>query len=295
MNDKMSLSYLSVVDARIEVIGTSIPDDAPIPIIGMKEIMEEKLFHRTPGDGLSYPSKSVRRDPLHGRISVGEVDTGTKREYAYMCMHSFTPDGNAYNGVGLVYFRGIIPVLFLESDTFKEMMERVHNDHLKWLKETVSIDRETFLLQSRSYDSDKSLNNVLLGKMVKVLCDKYAIGQWKFYMCSGSFPCFWTSSTFNEKMEIVYDAHYDWLEAQPSIDHLSHKKWMKAYQTDPFMDYHWRIVLKVVIDDKLERFVQTAKDNTFIDGHQDAAIRYSRKAHPLCTQPDKSVVPFFLW
>ena len=44
MNDKMSLSYLSVVDARIEVIGTSIPDDAPIPIIGMKEIMGEKCF-----------------------------------------------------------------------------------------------------------------------------------------------------------------------------------------------------------------------------------------------------------
>ena len=210
-------------------------------------------------------------------------------------MHSFTPVGNAYNSVRLVYFHGVIPVLFLESDTFLEMMERVHNDHLKWLKETVSIDREMFLLQSRSYDTDTSLNNVLKGEMVHVLCDKYAIGQWEFYMCSRRFPCFLESSTFNEKMEIVYDAHYDWLEAHKSMDHLSHKKWMKAYQIDPLMDYHWRIVLKVVIDDKLKRFVQSAKDETFIDGHQQAAIRYSRKAHPLCTQPDKSVVPFFLW
>ena len=297
LNDKFSISNITVLDARIDVIGHSVPPERMIPAVNMKTILTGERYHRQPNDGISFPPITPQNKTIFHEVTMQPMDIGNTPHKAHVCVIG---DGNVYNRRRIHYFteNGL---LFIKNEHINHTMQRVYIDHTIWLASLDTVDRDVLIVLAKTYDSDtnwaKNPIDMYLNA-TSLLYNAYVAGEWHRYQCIGDPPeeaDLIDTQSLHTQLEYVYNAHATMLLNTTHIDHLSHKSWTKVYETDPFMDSWFKKILKYLIDRNLRNFVQGLTGSHFIDGHQQAAIDYSQSMKPFKTERSIHLLPYFLW
>jgi hypothetical protein len=293
INDPFSIDNIHIIDARVSIIGKDVPPSEPIPIIYTKDVLTGTKLHRTPGD--NHQTSYIQRDiQLNGTILHQAIDLGSIQHRAYICKIKYNNNPNIYNQVTLMYLcEGII--LEVEDEPFIDTMTRIREHHIRWLTERPAVHREMFMKQAQTYEKDiSSYKNGQVYQAITLLCQSYADNQWSFYKCQNEKPSYWRNCSIHEMMDIVYAEHLDWLESKTSLDHNSHIQWTKAYDTDPIMPQEWKLMLKPILNAKLQSFVDQLSGSAFIDNHQHRSIQYMQSPVVFRTERTIKDVPYFL-
>ena len=298
LNDKFSISNMFIVDARIAVIGHDIPDNQPLPRICMKEILQGKRFHRSAVDDAIHSTSTRKNEcPTVMNVRATKIDIGKKTVTAHIISTAPCKSANVYSWKKIMLICDV-PILFLVDEDIDCTVERVYESHLDWLTNLTYIDRETFMLQIQSYEDDTLVPNTYTQPHyddLAVLYIVYANSEWLRYECIGPKPSEWEETTLHNNMESVYIAHAEVMESVTSMDHQTHRAWVRTYESDPFMNSFYKGILKHYLDRSLREYIREIEGSHFIDGHQQAAIFYMANQPHFSTDRSLHKLPYHLW
>jgi len=271
--DNRQFTCITVIDARTDIIGANIPDNTPLPFLTINDIIHKGILHRTVGDKRSLPIPTKPKSRVCRMITPATIFIDNRSQNIYKCEFHDEGNNNPYTSKEIIYLYGC-NLDEINKPSMEWNMHIVHVNHYNWLLSQVSIDRETFLILRHSYQKDSYLGAKFYLKMRDMLDEKYVNGQHIFYKCVEpvhKLDWIWKA---DDVMPFIHHQHNDWMEEKKSIDYLSHKFWMNAYRTDPYMNPDMLGFYEHTLNVKLTKYIIQAKSEFFQDNFQKAAIRY---------------------
>ena len=294
LQDRLLFTDIAVLDTRAGVNTNG--------IIRREDIIRNMIFC-SPGASTDR-TQLIKEVKLTGDISKSSMDIGGKNQGVFKCIIRDETEKNIYKHDTLVYFRMRGSNELACFYPFYDRMKSVHNNHIIWISNQSSIDRESFIVLANTYGRDRTLCPVTFNRLVDMLTHTYAEGQWNTYMCQGNSPLSWCGSSLcprpsiHKKMEDVYAKHLEWLESLDQMDYTTHKMWSKIYTTDPFMDYDWKFLIKHAADECLRQYIASIDMSLFQDCYQLAAIEYSHSiisVHEFSEGSNILALPHYMW
>ena len=286
--DRLAFSHIVVIDARIEVLGDDFPVEEPAPFLVDHEILSGRRINRNPADGPRdehFLENSKKRSS--GTIVCDQAYIGFRKYKLYLCHEErMKPD------LFLRYCRLNDHSINKELTHF-QMMQNVHENHIKWLLRQREIPRECYISLRATYQNDKLLEKRVEERMIKILLKKSAKFEREMYHVGSASPE-WHDLCFKDQMSSIYLDHKHWLLEQPFMNHTLHCRYSKVYKDDPFIPEETRKSFNNIINCKFGAFLHKIHDDPPSKMKQ-AAHRYWIEKIPVVKPDMPPLVPFDCW
>ena len=286
--DRFSFSHIVVIDARIEVIGPNFPPNEPAPFLVDHEILSGQRIHRLAEDGpndehyLDNAKKNASGSVISEYLHIGY------RKYKYFKCREESMKPDLY----LRYCKCKDHSVNKRMSYF-DMMQVVHDHHIKWLLYQREIPRECYMSLRSTYQNDLLLEKRKEDRMVKILLKKMAKFERQMYQVGEPTPD-WHDLVFKDQMMSIYSEHQTWLQDQDSLSHIIHCRWSKVYKEDPFIPEDTKISFNNIINYKFGKYLQEIHDQP-PSLTKKAAHRYWIQKIPVVKPEMSPLVPFDCW